>query len=307
MKKGVSIDKSVKIVYDFGILLFYEQKNYFYRKTMASYQISVGQMTSTAEIAQNVKQAKRFIEEAKKRGSEMISLPEMFHYLGESKEAKFASAQSIDGDLVQQFQEYASQYSIAIALGSFYEKIPDKPDKLYNTAVFIETNGEVTGVYRKLHLCDIQTTTMQHLESKDILAGDAVAVFDSSVGRIGSTICYDIRFPALYQTLRDQGAEIILTPAAFFVETGKDHWVTLLQARAIETQSYIVSSAQYGWHYNTRCSYGNSVIIDPWGKVIACAAERECLITAEIDLDYLKLIRQRICVTEHRRNDVYSK
>ena len=270
------------------------------------YLVSVGQMCSTSDISANLAQAQHFIESAKKCDSSLIALPEMFHYLGESQEKKFETAQTLEGELVQQFQKYALKYSIAIAMGSFYEKIADDSTKLYNTAIFIDSNGEIVGVYRKIHLCDIRTENLQHLESKHIDSGNSVTVFDSSLGRIGSTICYDLRFPWLYQVLREKGSQVILVPAAFFLETGKDHWITLLKARAIETQSYVIAAAQYGIHYGTRCSFGNSLIVDPWGKVIACASEKECMITAEIDLNYLDTVRQGISVMEHKRNDLYS-
>ncbi len=272
----------------------------------SNYLVSVGQMCSTSDVSENLKQAKSFIEHAKSCGSALIALPEMFHYLGECQETKFETAQTLEGELVQQFQEYASKYSIAIAMGSFYEKITDVPNKLYNTSVFIEANGEILGVYRKIHLCDIRTDNLQHLESSSIVSGQTLTVFDSSLGRVGSTICYDLRFPSLYQALREKGSQIFLVPAAFFLETGKDHWITLLRARAIETQSYVIAAAQYGVHYGTRCSYGNSVVVDPWGKVIACASEQPCMITAEIDLNYLDKIRQGISVMEHKQHGLYS-
>ena len=192
-------------------------------------------------------------------------------------------------------------------MGSIYEKIESLPDRLYNTSVLISKKGEITAVYRKIHLCDIDSPALYNLESGTIEPGNEVVVTKENGVNIGLSICYDIRFPCLYETLRAKGAEVIFVPAAFFLHTGKHHWFPLLQARAIENQVYIAAPAQWGQHPKNRMSYGHSILIDPWGTVVCCAPEKPCVITGVADLDYLHNIRENMPVIQHRRSDCYLK
>ncbi len=263
------------------------------------------QTNSTGDYQKNLEFAHAQIRQASNEGLRLVAFPEMFLHLGEKKEEKLKIAQHLDGIIVQTFQEYAKDHHISILMGSIYEPVPNSNHHLYNTSILIDSQGEIQGVYRKIHLCDIDSPSLKNVESKNIRPGTEIVVVDHELGKIGLSICYDLRFPGLFQNLRAKGAEIIFVPAAFFLQTGKHHWLPLLQARAIENQVYIAAPAQWGWHYGDRYSYGHTVLIDPWGTVVACASEYPGIISGTIDLDYLARIRERMPVMEHRRPEYY--
>ncbi len=270
------------------------------------YFIGLVQTNSRGDYQANLEFAHQCIEDASRNEVDLIAFPETFLYLGESREDKFKIAQTLEGEIIQKFQELALKYNISILMGSIYELVPNEPSKLFNTSVLLDRKGELQGVYRKIHLCDIDSPSVSHFESRDIKSGEEAVVVDHEIGKVGLSICYDLRFPGLYQNLRAKGAQIIFVPSAFFLQTGKNHWLPLLQARAIENQVYIAAPAQWGWHHGTRFSYGNSVLIDPWGTVLSCAPERPDMIIDPIDLNYLEKVRERMPVLEHRRTDCYG-
>jgi len=185
-------------------------------------------------------------------------------------------------------------------MGSYLEKVKEVPDKVGNTSVLINPQGEVISVYRKIHLFNVTLPDVQLLESKGVTPGNEVVMARTDLGNFGLTICYDLRFPAIYQRLTAMGSHIIFIPSAFTVPTGSAHWITLLQARAIENQVYIIAPAQFGKHNAKRTSYGSSVVIDPWGTITSRAPESECLIYSDIDLDYIDKIRTNMPVLSHR-------
>ena len=266
--------------------------------------IGIVQLSSQENLAENQNYARSMLKIAHHQRLDLVAFPETFLLISPDKKRKFSCAQSLDGEIMQTFQADARQYNLSILIGSFLEKIPEDSTKLYNTSVLINRDGEIQGVYRKIHLCDIDSFSVRNMESDDIKAGTAPIVVDHEIGMIGLTICYDLRFPGLYQHLRAKGAEIIFVPAAFFLHTGKDHWFPLLQARAIENQVYIVAPAQWGCHYGKRWSYGNSCVIDPWGTIITLAPERSGLFVGEIDMEYLSEIRRNMPVLQHRKYDI---
>ena len=272
---------------------------------MNSHCIALVQMNSGGDVQQNLKFAHEQIQKASEQAISLLAFPEVFLYLGNSSEEKFKMAQTLEGEIVQSFQHYATRFGISVLLGSIYETVPDFPELLYNTSILLDQQGEIRGIYRKIHLFDVDAPALQSLESKHIKPGMDAVVVDHEIGKIGLSICYDLRFPGLYQHLRDKGAEVVFVPSAFFLQTGKSHWFPLLQARAIENQVYIAAPAQWGRHPGNRFSFGNSVLIDPWGTVISCASERVETIVGTIDLDYLYNIRQRMPVVEHRRSKFY--
>lgn len=268
--------------------------------------IGVVQTNSSKHWDDNLAFALASIEQAAAQGLDLVAFPEMFLLIDDQPKLKFSVAQSLEGKVVQAFQQKAQTHQISILLGSLYEAIPEDPEHLYNTSILLNRQGEIQGVYRKIHLCDINSPHLKNLESQTIRAGKDIVVVDHEIGKIGMTICYDLRFPSLFQKLRQSGAEIIMVPSAFFLQTGKHHWFPLLQARAIENQVYIVAPAQWGKHSpDHRMSYGHSVIIDPWGTVVACASEGTGLISAAINHDYLRQIRESMPVVEHRRMECY--
>lgn len=270
-----------------------------------SHRIGLVQMNSSADFDHNCAQALKKIQEASEQGLSLVAFPEMFLWVGEQREKKFEIAQNLEGAIVTHFQEVAQKFNISVLLGSLYETTPEHPNHLYNTSILLNRQGEIQGIYRKLHLCDIDSPALKNLESRDIKSGNESVVLEHEIGCLGLSICYDLRFPSLYQHLTAQGAQIIFVPSAFFLHTGKSHWIPLLQARAIENQVYIAAPAQWGNHYGNRYSYGHSVLIDPWGTIVACASERAEMITGTIDLEYLHEVRDRMPVLDHRRPECY--
>lgn len=266
--------------------------------------IGVVQMTSSDKVEENLKFALAKIEQAADEGLDLIAFPETLLYVGRDHQEKHRAAQTLQGELIQTFCEYANKFNLSLLLGSVYEKIIDDNERLYNTSVLINRQGQVSAAYRKIHMCD--APALGYNESEGIKPGNEPVVVDHEIGRLGLTICYDLRFPELYRDLTAKGAEIIFVPAAFFLYTGKHHWLPLLLARAIENQVYIVAPNQWGEHHEGRISYGSSVIIDPWGSIVCCAPERPGLASATIDLGYLREVRQNMPILNHRRSELYG-
>jgi predicted amidohydrolase len=267
-------------------------------------QIGVVQMNSSDRLVDNVAFAKAQIEQAADQGIDLVSFPETFVYVGQNHHEKHQVAQTLDGELVQTFRDLANQHDLSILLGSIYEKTPDDDSRLYNTSILINRQGELNGVYRKIHMCD--APTLGYNESVGIKPGNIPVVVEHEIGMLGLSVCYDLRFPELYRHLTEKGAEVIFVPSAFFLYTGKHHWLPLLTARAIENQVYIVAPNQWGKHHEGRTSYGSSVIIDPWGSVICCAPERPGMVSATLDLGYLREVRSNMPILGHRRPEIYQ-
>jgi predicted amidohydrolase len=269
------------------------------------------QLTSTADEAANWESARRLIELAAARGARLVATPENTNYLGPHDE-KVRRAEPLDGPTVGRFAELARRLGIHLLLGSFNER-SDEPSRCYNTSVLLGPDGEVMAVYRKLHLFDVDVPGgVRFTESATCkpgaLGGPAdphrgLAVADTPLGRLGLTICYDLRFAELYRRLADLGADILAVPSAFTMATGKDHWEPLLRARAIENQCYVLAPAQHGRHDDggLRESYGHAMIVDPWGLPVAVASDGPGLALAEIDLERVARVRRAIPVRQHRR------
>ena len=266
--------------------------------------IGVVQMNSTTSPEHNLAYAKSVLKEAAREGVDLLAFPEIFLYIGQDEQTKYRIAQTLDGDIIQRFCDDAVHYGLSILLGSLYEKSADNDGRLYNTSILINRQGDIAAVYRKIHLFD--APYLNHFESEGIRAGDKPVVVDHEIGKLGLTICYDLRFPELYKYLALQGAEIIFVPSAFFLQTGKKHWLPLLTARAIENQVYIVAPNQWGVHHDNRQSFGSSVIIDPWGNHLSLAPESPGLISAEIDLAFLREVRANMPLQSHGRPELYQ-
>jgi len=263
--------------------------------------IALAQVNSSANLQDNLNKAMQLIEEAHHAGAQLIAFPESFLLIGEQESDYLEVAEPVDGPLVSQFCAIARSKGISILLGGFCEKHPSDPQKTFNTSVLIDEAGKVQGAYRKIHLFDSRMKEVPLKESKSVAAGDSLVCVDQEIGRLGLSICYDLRFPNLYQRLRTAGAQVIFIPAAFTYQTGEYHWVSLLRARAIETQSYIVAPAQVGWHNAVRRSFGHSLLIDPWGEIIADGGpSEEGLVLGEIDLEKVRTVREEMPLFEHR-------
>ncbi|KAK3727167.1 hypothetical protein QZH41_015184 [Actinostola sp. cb2023] len=239
----------------------------------------------------------------------MVFLPEAYDYLAESKEQSLAMAQSIDGPRMTDMCQLAQDNNVWLSLGGFHNiKSRTTDNRISNTHVIIDNNGTIVSTYDKAHLFDVNIKNGPCLkESNFANAGsDIIPPVSTPVGKVGMAICYDLRFPEMALSLAKQGAEIITYPSAFTFTTGAAHWEVLLRSRAIETQCYIVAAAQTGQNTSTRKSYGHSMVVDPWGTIIAQCNEGTGLCTAEIDCEYLKKVRLQMPIWSHRRPDLYG-
>ena len=262
--------------------------------------VSVVQLTSTQEVAANLETAERLVRRAASSGASFVALPENFAYFKvEGEVAAFKT--SLDGEVVGSMSALARELSITLLLGSIPEAI-EGSEKTYNTSVLLGPDGGVLAVYRKIHLFDVEVPGVVELkESKAVEAGGEVVVAKTPVGTVGLTVCYDLRFPELYRRLALAGSEIITVPSAFIPHTGRDHWEVLVRARAIENQAYVVAPAQYGRHSPKRQSYGRSLIVDPWGLVLAQAPDGVGVASAEVDLEHLRAVRRNLPCLDHVR------
>lgn len=269
-------------------------------------------MTSTADVEDNLQTALSLTEQAIEDGASLVVLPECFAYLG-PEEGKFAIAEALpsaatpsaasfeSGPILDRCRDLARSRNAELVLGGFYEKTPD-PKRVRNACVHIDAEGNVHAVYRKIHLFDVDLADGTSLrESAGVEAGTEVVVTDTSFGKLGLTVCYDVRFPELYRALVDKGAIAVAVPAAFTLTTGKDHWHVLLRARAIETQCYVIAAAQFGKHFGTRVSYGHALICDPWGTVVAECSDGPGYAIASVDHAVIERIRAALPSLRHRR------
>ena len=237
-----------------------------------------------------------------------MALPENFHIrAGEGGDPiKVAAAEPIPGPMSERFAALARQHGIFLLAGSYGES-SDVPDRFYNTSLLFGPDGDVLAKYRKIHLFDV--TIGEHViakESSRVIPGTETVTTNTPFGRVGLSICYDIRFPELYRSMALAGATLAFAPANFTLYTGKDHWETLLRARAIENGLYIIAPAQIGRIPNGHQSYGRSMIVDPWGTVVACAPDRAGVTVATIDLDAVGETRARLPSLHHRVPSAYG-
>ncbi len=260
------------------------------------------QMTSTSDVEGTFAQAESLIRRAAARGAKLVVTPENTNFLG-PHDAKVRNAEPVTGPTIARFAALARDLDLTLIVGSFNELADDRT-RCHNTTVVLAPDGSIQGSYRKVHLFDVDVSAdVRFQESTTVEPGDKVVVIDTPLARIGLSICYDLRFPELYRALVDRGAEVITIPAAFTLHTGKDHWHTLIRARAIETQTWVIAPGQSGKHDDggLRHSYGHSMIVDPWGVIVAEASDGPGLAVAEIDLDKMRAVRAAIPVCNHRR------
>ena len=259
------------------------------------------QMASTQDRQANLRLATELVEQAARRGAGLIVLPEFFNGLGRLEEVA-AAAEPIPGPTSEAMRRLASRLGIVLVAGSICEA-SSEPGKGYNTSLAFGPDGQELGRYRKLHLFDVELDDgVSFCESAHILPGNSVSVWSTTWGTCGQATCYDLRFPALFHTLADGGAELIAFPSAFLQQTGQAHWEVLLRARAIENQTFVVAANQCGQHAPRLTTYGHSLIADPWGNVLANAgAVAEGIALATIDLARVAEIRQQLPTLKHRR------
>jgi predicted amidohydrolase len=279
---------------------------------------AVVQMTSTADVLGNLERAAGLVERAARRGARLVVLPENFALLSTDETEKFRYAVRLDGtvhcdgevDILSEMRGLSQRLGVHLILGGLPERAKGG-ERVYNSCLHVRPGpagvAEVAAVYRKIHLFDVDfgaaNTGGTLRESDTVEPGDPeqAVVTETPCGPVGLSVCYDLRFPELYRRLVQRGAKILVVPAAFTLHTGKDHWHVLLRARAIENQCFVLAAAQQGRHSDKRLTYGHSLIVDPWGTVLAECPDGEGMTMAEVDFSTQERVRSQLPCLGHRR------
>jgi deaminated glutathione amidase len=270
----------------------------------SSLKVAAVQLNSGADVAANTAAADRLTRAAAADGAELIVLPEKWTAIGSEQELR-ASAQTLEGEAVGWARATARELGVELVAGSILERVPGQ-EKLANTCVHVGPDGELRAVYRKLHMFDVEVGGRVYRESELEEPGDEIVLSHTDGGvEVGLSVCYDLRFPELYRILAVMGARIVTVPAAFTLATTRDHWETLLRARAIENQAFVIAANQFGAHPAGQHSGGRSMIIDPWGVVLAQAPDSEGHVLAELDLERQLQIRASLPSLANRRPQAY--
>ncbi len=260
---------------------------------------AVIQMTSGADRDANIAHATELVTQAVIDGAQLVVLPETWNRMA-GISAAHADAESLDGSTIECARGWATAHGIWIIAGSIAERIPGSP-RIANTSVVIGPDGDLRGSYRKQHLFDAQVAGHQYRESEYVEAGDALCVVDIGACNVGVSVCYDLRFPEIYRAMIDRGAQVFAIPSAFTARTGQAHWEILVRARAIENLAYVCAANQVGRHADGSESYGHSMIVDPWGDVVARAPDGPGIAVATLDMSHLEDIRATFPALTHRR------
>ncbi|MDH3626110.1 MAG: carbon-nitrogen hydrolase family protein [Acidobacteriota bacterium] len=275
------------------------------KKGRKRWSVAALQMTSTPDVARNLHDSRNAIRRAARRGADLIALPENFAYL-RKEGLPVPIREGLDGPIVTELRELAAGLNCYLLLGSFPERRKGRR-RISNTSILIDPAGAIAATYRKLHLFDIAIRGGVTLkESKTVEPGAEVVVADTPLGKLGMSICYDLRFPELYRRQMQLGAQVLFVPAAFTAYTGPAHWLPLLRARAIENQCWVVAPAQTGSHHADRRSHGETVVIDPWGAVVARRVSAPGAVTATIDLTAIDRVRRGLPCADHVRHDLFD-
>ena len=266
--------------------------------------VAVVQLNTQDAVAENLVRLRHWVAQAAAAGAQLVALPENFAFMGEETK-KRELAERLDeaspGPILGALVETAAKHGVWLVGGGMPERSDDVA-RPYNTSVLVDPGGHVTATYRKVHLFDVSLPDGTSLRESAATSGGSEAVSAPVLGvRIGLSVCYDVRFPELYRRLVDQGARVVTVPAAFTLTTGKDHWHALLRARAIENQVYVLAPAQHGKHPRGRQTYGKSIVVDPWGEVIAQCSEGEGFASAQLDFAYQDRVRASLPALLHRK------
>lgn len=268
--------------------------------------VAVVQLTSQEDVSRNLGRVRELVGRAAAEGARLVALPENFAFMGEeAKKRELAetlprAGRDPAGPIAMALGELAARHGTWILGGGMPERHSD-PARPFNTSVLFDPKGMVVATYRKVHLFDVSLPDGTTIRESDASTAGSEAVTAEVLGvRVGLSICYDVRFPELYRRLVDQGARVVTVPAAFTLATGKDHWHVLLRARAIENQVYVLAPAQHGRHPKGRQTYGKSIVVDPWGEVVAQCSEGEGIATAELDFSYQDRVRTALPSLLHR-------
>lgn len=268
------------------------------------FRVAAAQMTSGTDVARNLEEAGRLIASAASAGSALVVLPENFSFMGATDSERVAVAETAGDGVAQSFAaDEAGKHGIWIVAGTIPIKAGD--GRVASRSLLFAPDGSVAASYDKIHLFDVDLPSgagESYRESQTTRPGDRAVTAVTDLGRIAMSVCYDIRFPALFDRLAVIGMDLLVVPAAFTVPTGRVHWLPLLKARAIESLTYVVASGQWGTHPGGRLTYGHSVVIGPWGDVLAECVSGAGIAEAEIDMIELKRLRRQFPVLNHRRD-----
>lgn len=257
------------------------------------------QMVSTPSVEQNVDSVRRLIAQAAQQGAQLVLLPEYWPIMGMQDLDKVAHAEHLDAGPIQTFMSDIAREHRIWLIGGTLPMVSPEADKVLNTVMVYDPQGEHVVRYDKIHLFSFTKGGESYDEARTIVHGTKVASFDAPFGRVGLSVCYDLRFPELYRAMGE--CSLIVMPAAFTYTTGKAHWEILLRARAIENQCYVLAAAQGGQHTNGRRTWGHSMLIDPWGEIKAVLPEGEGIVIGEIEASYLQQVRENLPALRHRK------
>lgn len=269
-------------------------------ENIATFRVAALQMVSTTELEQNLAEASRLISQAVAQGAQLVVLPEYFCLMGQLETNKLTIQEPAGSGPIQDFlADQASRHGIWLIGGTVPISSAD-PNRVLNTTFVFAPNGEAVARYDKIHLFHFVGHQQKFDETRTICAGNAVCAFDAPFGRVGLSICYDLRFPELYRALGD--CALLVAPSAFTYTTGRAHWELLLRARAVENQCYMLAAAQGGRHQNGRRTWGHSMLVDPWGKILAIHKEGLGVVIGDLELSRIKTVRQSLPM--QRQQDV---
>ncbi|MGV3654922.1 MAG: carbon-nitrogen hydrolase family protein [Noviherbaspirillum sp.] len=264
-----------------------------------SFPIAAVQTVSTPDVAENIASVRRLVAQAAEQGAKLVLLPEYWPLMGMRDADKVALAeQPGEGPIQECMAGLAREHGIWLLGGTLPLAAPE-PDKVRNTVLVYGPDGECRAGYDKIHLFGFARNGESYDEARTIVAGGEVSTFEAPFGRVGLSVCYDLRFPELYRAMGE--CALLVVPAAFTYTTGQAHWEVLLRARAIENQCYVLAAAQGGMHRNGRRTWGHSMLVDPWGEVKAVLPEGEGVVAGAIDLQALRDVRESLPALKHRR------
>ncbi|MGR3907007.1 carbon-nitrogen hydrolase family protein [Burkholderia sp. SR8] len=267
-------------------------------RSATPFRVAALQMVSTPDVARNLAEAGRLIAEAAGDGARLVLLPEYFCFMGHRDTDKLALAEPYrDGPIQRFLADAAQRHGIWVIGGTLPLKAPE-PDRVLNTTLVFDPSGREAARYDKIHLFNFEKGDESFDEARTIRAGNAVVAFDAPFGRVGLSVCYDLRFPELYRRMGD--CALLVVPSAFTYTTGRAHWEMLLRARAVENQCYVLAAAQGGKHENGRRTWGHSMLIDPWGEIVAVRDEGASVVTGALDPQRIADVRQSLPAWRHR-------
>jgi deaminated glutathione amidase len=264
-----------------------------------SVKIAAVQMVSTPVVEENIATARRLIAQAAAQGAQLVLLPEYWPVMGMKEADKVGHAEQLDAGPIQRFMAQIAREHRIWLIGGTLPMVAPEPGKVLNTTMVYDPSGEHVIRYDKIHLFSFTKGEESYDEARTIVHGTDVATFDAPFGKVGLSVCYDLRFPELYRAMGD--CSLIVMPAAFTYTTGKAHWEVLLRARAIENQCYVLAAAQGGHHPNGRRTWGHSMLIDPWGEVKALLPEGEGIVAGDLDMRHIQRVRESLPALKHRK------